>query len=48
MSFIGSAGGWLGLCCGLSIMSMLEIGYHLILCVVAIFKGREMSHVKYE
>jgi len=27
-SFFGSAGGWLGLCCGLSVISMLEIGYH--------------------
>merc|ERR1711936_946503 len=47
-SFFGSAGGWLGLCCGLSVISMLEIGYHFILFIVAICKGREMSHVKYE
>jgi len=47
-SFLGAAGGWLGLCCGLSFISMLEIGYHFILFVIAICKGREMSHVKYE
>jgi len=47
-AFFGSAGGWLGLCCGLSVISMLEIGYHFILFIVAICKGREMSHVKYE
>ena len=47
-SFFGSAGGWLGLCCGLSVISMLEIGYHGILFIVAICKGREMSHVNYE
>ena len=41
-------GGWLGLCCGLSVISMLEIGYHSILFIIAICKGREMSHVKYE
>lgn len=44
-SFFGSAGGWLGLCCGLSVISMLEIGYHGILFIIAICKGREVSHV---
>jgi len=47
-AFFGAAGGWLGLCCGLSVISMLEIGYHSILFIIAICKGREMSHVKYE
>jgi len=47
-SFFGSAGGWLGLCCGLSVISMLEIGYHGILFIIAICKGREMSHENYQ
>merc|ERR1719151_520897 len=47
-SFFGSAGGWLGLCCGLSFISMMEIGYHGILFIIAICKGREVSHVTYE
>jgi len=47
-SFFGAAGGWLGLCCGLSVISMLEIGYHGILFIIAICKGREMSHLNYE
>ena len=47
-SFFGSAGGWLGLCVGLSAMSVVEIFYHLFLLIVAICKGREMSHEHYE
>jgi len=47
-SFFGSAGGWLGLCVGLSAMSVVEIFYHLFLLIAAICKGREMSHEHYE
>jgi len=47
-SFFGSAGGWLGLCIGLSAMSVVEICYHIILLIVAICRGREMSHEHYD
>ena len=47
-SFFGSAGGGLGLCIGLSAMSVVEIFYHIFLLIVAICRGREMSHEHYD
>merc|ERR1712037_883070 len=44
ITFLGSAGGWLGLCCGLSIISVLEIGYHSLLFVIAIWKGEHVHN----
>jgi len=44
ITFLGSAGGWLGLCCGLSIISLLEIGYHGLLFVIAIWKGEHVHN----
>ena len=46
--FFGAAGGVLGLCLGLSAMSVVEISYHVLLLIVAICRGREMSHEHYE
>jgi len=48
LAFFGSAGGWLGLCCGLSIISVCEIVYHGILFLIAICKGRELSWLNYD
>ena len=47
-SFFGSAGGFLGLCLGLSAMSVVEIFYHIFLFILAIWRGREMSHQHFE
>jgi len=47
-SFFGSAGGFLGLCLGLSAMSVVEIFYHVFLFIIAICRGREMSETHYK
>ena len=47
-SFFGSAGGFLGLCLGLSAMSVVEIFYHAFLFIIAICRGREMSETHYK
>jgi hypothetical protein len=47
-SFFGSAGGFLGLCLGLSAMSVVEIFYHVFLFIIAICRGREMSETYYK
>ena len=46
--FFGAAGGVLGLCLGLSAMSVVEIFYHIFLFILAIWRGREMSHQHFE
>ena len=38
LSFFGSVGGWFGLCCGLSIISAIEMLYHTILLFIALYK----------
>jgi len=39
-AFMGAAGGWLGLCCGLSFISLLEIAYHGLLLIIALYKKK--------
>ena len=36
LALVGSAGGWLGLCCGLSIISVCKIVYHIIIIITFI------------
>merc|ERR1712080_376233 len=39
-AFMGAAGGWRGLCCGLSFISLLEIAYHGLLLGIALYKKK--------
>jgi len=47
-SFFGAAGGFLGLCLGLSAMSVVEIFYHIFLFIIAICRRSEMSQEHYK
>ena len=38
LQFFGSVGGWFGLCCGLSTISVIEMLYHTILLFIALYK----------
>jgi hypothetical protein len=42
VSFIGSLGGWFGLSCGMSFVSMVEVVYHAVLLVIALCRGRHV------
>ena len=46
--FFGAAGGVLGLCLGLSAMSVVEIFYHIFLFIIAICRRSEMSQEHYK
>ena len=44
LTIIGSVGGWFGMCCGLSAISIIEMLYHLLLTLVALWKRKAVRN----
>ena len=45
LSFLGAMGGWFGLCCGLSVISVIEMLYHAILLLIALYKKEPVRKI---